>query len=235
MECLHSLKVPSVKYKLIPKEKVVVFQRRTLADTTLIKGIKWSFSVTGPIKTGGCLIGCNEKNKSPFLWYCHPKCITWISHKETSSLTWKKSCKRTGLRAKSLQSCLTLCDPKDCSLPGSSEHRILSRQEYWSGIPFSRGSSGPRDQTWVSHISCIAGKFFTTSTTWEVHEPTDLESLKMPRLWSRGMIEELLQPGTTGRAWKVWALASRNASVPVLTLMARLWWCRRGSPLAGNR
>ena len=139
MECLHSLKVPSVKYKLIPKEKVVVFQRRTLADTTLIKGIKWSFSVTGPIKTGGCLIGCNEKNKSPFLWYCHPKCITWISHKETSSLTWKKSCKRTGLRAKSLQSCLTLCDPKDCSLPGSSVHGILqARILEWVAVPFSR-------------------------------------------------------------------------------------------------
>ena len=36
--------------------------------------------------------------------------------------------------AKSLQSCLTLCDPMDCSLPGSSVHGI-SRQEYWSGVP----------------------------------------------------------------------------------------------------
>ena len=32
--------------------------------------------------------------------------------------------------AKSLQSCLTLCDPMDCSLPG------FSRQEHWSGLPF---------------------------------------------------------------------------------------------------
>ena len=36
--------------------------------------------------------------------------------------------------AKSLQSCPTLCDPMDCSLPGSSVHGI-SRQEYWSGVP----------------------------------------------------------------------------------------------------
>ena len=37
----------------------------------------------------------------------------------------------------------------------------LSRQECWSGLPFPspRGSSQPRDQTWVS---CIAGRFFTT-------------------------------------------------------------------------
>ena len=33
------------------------------------------------------------------------------------------------------QSCLTLCDPVDCSPPGSSIHRF-SRQEYWSGLPF---------------------------------------------------------------------------------------------------
>ena len=42
------------------------------------------------------------------------------------------------------QSCLTLCDPMDCSLPGSSVHRF-SRQEYWSGFlfPSPRGFSNP--------------------------------------------------------------------------------------------
>ena len=33
------------------------------------------------------------------------------------------------------QSCSTLCDPMDCSPPGSSVHGF-SRQEYWSGLPF---------------------------------------------------------------------------------------------------
>ena len=32
-------------------------------------------------------------------------------------------------------SCSTLCDPKDCSPPGSSAHKF-SRQEYWSGLPY---------------------------------------------------------------------------------------------------
>ena len=50
------------------------------------------------------------------------------------------------------QSCLTLCNPMDCNLPGSS--RILE----WVVIPFSRGFSQPRDQT---QVSCIAGRFFT--------------------------------------------------------------------------
>ena len=40
----------------------------------------------------------------------------------------------------------------------------FSRQEYWSGLPFSRGSSQPRDQT---QVSCIAGRFFTIRTIRE--------------------------------------------------------------------
>ena len=60
--------------------------------------------------------------------------------------------------AKSLQLCPTLCDPMDCSLPGSSVHGILqARILEWVAMPFSRGSSHPRDQTLVS---CIAGRFF---------------------------------------------------------------------------
>ena len=55
------------------------------------------------------------------------------------------------MHAKFLQSCLTLCDPMDCSLPGSSTHRILqARILEWLAISSSRGSSRPRDRTWVS-------------------------------------------------------------------------------------
>ena len=53
---------------------------------------------------------------------------------------------------------LILCDTMDCSPPGSSVHGILqARILEWVAVPFSRGSSGPRDQTWVSKI---AGRFF---------------------------------------------------------------------------
>ena len=56
------------------------------------------------------------------------------------------------------QSCPTLCDPVDCSLPGSSLHGILqARILEWVAISFSRGSSQPRNQTWVSRI---AGRCF---------------------------------------------------------------------------
>ena len=64
--------------------------------------------------------------------------------------------KKKGLVA---QLCLTLCDPMDCSPPGSSVHGILqARILEWVVISFSRGSSQPRDQTWVSYT---AGRFFT--------------------------------------------------------------------------
>ena len=54
------------------------------------------------------------------------------------------------MHVKSLQSCLTLCDPMDCNLPGSSFHGILqARILEWVVIPFSRGSFPPRDWTCV--------------------------------------------------------------------------------------
>ena len=61
------------------------------------------------------------------------------------------------------QSCLTLCDPMDSSLPGSAVHEMFqARILEWAAISFSRGSSQPRDQTWVS---CIADRRFTVWAT----------------------------------------------------------------------
>ena len=65
-------------------------------------------------------------------------------------LTGKRVC------AQPLQSCLTLCDPVDCSPPGSSLHghpqaRILELVS----MPSSRGPFQPRDPTCIFYISCI--------------------------------------------------------------------------------
>ena len=75
---------------------------------------------------------------------------------------WMTSLSLTlSLHAKSLQSCLTLCDPLDYTLHGILQARILE----WTAIPFSRGSSQPRDWTRVSHI---VGRRFTIWATREV-------------------------------------------------------------------
>ena len=59
--------------------------------------------------------------------------------------------------------CLTLCDPINCSSPGSSVHGILqARILEWDDISFSRGSSWPRDWTL---ISCVVGRLFSVWAT----------------------------------------------------------------------
>ena len=48
------------------------------------------------------------------------------------------------------------CDSMDCVPPGSSVHGILqARILDWVAISYSRGSSQPRDQTYISRVSCI--------------------------------------------------------------------------------
>ena len=54
-------------------------------------------------------------------------------------------------------SCVWLCNAMDCSLPGSSVHGILqARILDWVAGLSSRGSSPPKDWTWVSCVFCIA-------------------------------------------------------------------------------
>ena len=55
--------------------------------------------------------------------------------------------------------CPTLCDPMDCSPPGSSVHEIpQARILEWVAMIFSRGSSWAMYRT---RVSCIVGRFFT--------------------------------------------------------------------------
>ena len=69
------------------------------------------------------------------------------------------------MRAKSLQSCLTLCNPMYCSLPDSSIHGIFqARILEWGAVSFSRRPSQPRDWTRVSRI---VGRRFTI---WAIRE-----------------------------------------------------------------
>ena len=94
------------------------------------------------------------------------------------------------LRVLVTQSCPTLCDPLDCSLPGFSicgifQARILE----WIAISFSRGSSWPRYWT---QVSWIAGRLFTVwATKKEENGPQSRQDmckknkLQLARLWLR--------------------------------------------------
>ena len=60
------------------------------------------------------------------------------------------------MHANSFESCPTLCDPVDCSPPGSSVHGILqARKLKWVAVPSSRGSTWPRDWNHFPNVSCI--------------------------------------------------------------------------------
>ena len=79
------------------------------------------------------------------------------------------------------QSCPTLCDPMNCSPPGSSVHEpFQARILEWVAISFSRGSSQPRDQT---RISCTAGRFFSD---WAIREALRMLILQLKKKKATG-------------------------------------------------
>ena len=81
------------------------------------------------------------------------KKVSQVSHRWTG-----KQCNIT----RHAQSCSTLCNPMNCSPPGSSVHGILQAKLLeWVAISSSKGFSWPRYWTHVSCISCTAGEFFT--------------------------------------------------------------------------
>ena len=96
------------------------------------------------------------------------------------------------------QSCPTLCDPMDCSLPGSSIHGIFqARVLDWIAISFSRRSSWLRDWTRVSHS---VGRHFTIWATREAaasHRTTRW----VEQLSSRRSRNENLHPKPQSQLW----------------------------------
>ena len=70
------------------------------------------------------------------------------------------------------QLCLSICDPMDCSPPGSSVHEILlARILEWGAISFSRKFSQPRDQPISLTSPALEGGFFATRATTEIGKP----------------------------------------------------------------
>ena len=92
---------------------------------------------------------------------------------EPMTLRLRVSCstdwaRQAAAKVKVAQLCPSLCDPMDYTAHGILQARILE----WVAFPFSRGSSQPRDQTWVF---CTAGRFFTI---WATNEGPDLKFIK---------------------------------------------------------
>ena len=92
----------------------------------------------------------------------------WL-HQPQKILGHSRDCKRLppalSLKRLCAHLCPTLSNPMYYSPPDSSVHGILqARILERVAISFSKGSSWPRDRT---HVSCIAGRFFSTGASWE--------------------------------------------------------------------
>ena len=127
--------------------------------------------------SGSSFLGADE-GRACALWEWFKVFFMGFHHRHTPVMTISKGqrplpslavtfCKFACVCAKLLQSCPTLCNPMDCSPPGSSVHGILqARVLEWVAMPFSRGSSWPGDQTWISMSPQLEEGFFIT---WKAH------------------------------------------------------------------
>ena len=121
----------------------------------------------GPESLGGtCARGIEQQDEEP----------------HSGAVSGKPLLKKS-MHAKSCKSCPALCDPEDSSPPGSSVQAILqARLLEWVVVPSSRGSSPPRDQSWVF---CIGGRFFTILPQMDPHPPWSQQGQHRLRLPTR--------------------------------------------------
>ena len=98
-----------------------------------------------------------QPQSNPLNWKQKQKMVVWVEN-------WRWGC------AKSLQSCLTLCDPMDLSLTRLLCPREFSRQEYWSGLPCPPPGALPNPGIKSKSLKSpeLAGRYFTTTATWEM-------------------------------------------------------------------
>ena len=97
------------------------------------------------------------------------------------------------------QSCAALCNPMDCSLPGSSVHEISqARTLKWVAISFSKRSSRSRDQTHISYVSCIGRQVLYHWAPWEVKPAATRKTILLAE-W--GSFARATVLGTRSKLW----------------------------------
>ena len=127
--------------------------------------------------------------------YCSSVAETKGTHRDNCALNCEKCSSLSHVR---------LCNSMNCNKPGSSVHRILkARILEWVAVPFTRGSSWPRDRTQVSRI---VGRFFTAWTTREA----DCFQLTYDKRLTMGFPDgsEVKNPPVM-QEMQVWSLGSR--------------------------
>ena len=121
------------------------------------------------------------------VWICNSQDTQDDRELKNEPLTFMLMCTARQVKMSVARSCPTLCDSTDCSLPGYSVPGVFQvRILEWVAISFARGSSRPRDRTWVFHI---AGRFFTI---WGIRGATVYYVCISGTDWKMGSSPELL-------------------------------------------
>ena len=111
----------------------------------------WGMAYHLTVSDNILLVNCFQKDRNNFHKSgLETRCIWWEYSKVINSPQTRKARFTwfAAAAAKSLQSCPTLWGPIDGSPPGSSIHGILQAKALeWVAMPFSRGSSWPKDRT----------------------------------------------------------------------------------------
>ena len=168
-------------------------------------------------------------------------------------LTCCKMTLESSVHNKWLLSSLTLDDPMDCSWPGSSVHGILQAR-CWSGLPWPPPGDLPNPGIESASLvsPALAGRFSTTSITWEAHlkaaahgtwsrdnqqtvkegicaplpRPLDSVHLEAPKprigLFTRGCGRSLPKPMNFTALWSLKTSHTRKKVIRQVTILA---WC----------
>ena len=125
------------------------------------------------------------------------------------------------------QSCPTLCDPVDCSPPGSSVHGILQAGILeWVAISFSRGSSWPKDRTQVSRI---AGRLFNFWATRGFCHTTVQISCNYTHIPSLQSLTPFLPSHPSSLSQSAWlgspCHTATSYQLSILHLIVYIHWC----------
>ena len=147
------------------------------------------------------------------------KCVDFIPHQ---AILWLS---RHQLHVRSVtQLCPILCNPVDCSPPGSSVHGILqARILEWAAISFSRGSSWPGDGTRVPCVSCTGRGILHHWTLGKPETPTGYPTIQFS---PDTVIEPNLGPLVTHSKANLLALGCGEAKSSV--------YCRHQARGVGN-
>ena len=119
------------------------------------------------------------------------------------------------LKVKVTRSCPTVCDPKNYTVHGILQARILE----WVAFPFSKRYSQPRDRT---QVSCIAGGFFISWATREAL-PCLAPTMKEGKAWRMIMLNVQIQPdwqplcGLTGMCTLRWKVIREKSQPSLVT------------------